>query len=523
MIRTETCTVVLTVIICLGAGDSSAVDGRIQASNLMLYQVGHDPGSQETDGTRLFDRLQLDYLSGDFRYGLRAQTYRTSELGLVHEAFDNKYAEWRGRDIRVRIGSSYTTIGRGLLFRAFELPGVVREVNTITDSKYMDSRDLDGVVVEGRSGRLEFLLMSGRPLAYADNPPGLDFLARRDGTVSGGRVGFDLGRGLSLGHGYIRSDGFIGEGRIDTEEFASVDVTIDGASFFPAMLEAGWDARLYTEYAGLSWTPISDSPSTSADNPHALYTSVEVSRERWTVTWETKHYRDFQLPFNDAPNLVPELAPSLVNRRSHFLFADDEKGHLLGLQGAFAGDWTIHIEHAGANNSDEMSPLEYSLSYVEIASPPLEDTRVTLFAAEGRDDIESLSQHRTLGITIEQSVSDRDAIAVELGVQTVERTGSDIIHHDILATVSVSRAGLGSLSLVLEKSDDPEMTDDPFTLDIETERRTWLGVIGQASLNRYHELFVFAGKRRGGTACTSGTCYLVPDFSGVEARVVSRF
>ena len=148
---------------------------------------------------------------------------------------------------------------------------------------------------------------------------------------------------------------------------------------------------------------------------------------------------------------------------------------------------------------------------------------MTLFAAEGKDDIESLSQHRTLGITVEQSVTDRDAIAVDLEVQTVERTGSDIIHHDILATISVSRAGLGSLSLMLEKSDDPELTDDPFTLDIETERRTWLGVIGQASLNRYHELFVFAGKRRGGTACTSGTCYLVPDFSGVEARVVSRF
>ncbi len=523
MIRSCVWTAILAVVFCLGAGHSSAAEGRIQASNLMLYQVGHDPGNQEADGTRLFDRLQLDYLSGDFRYGLRAQTYRTSESGLVHEAFYHKYAEWRGRDIRVRIGSSFATIGRGLLFRAFELPGVVREVNTITDSKYMDSRDLDGVVVDGRSGRLEFLLISGRPLAYADNPPGLDFLARRDGTVSGGRIGFDLGRGFSLGHGYIRSDGFIGEGRIDTEEFSSVDVTFDGASLFPAMLEAGWDARLYTEYAGLSWTPVSDAPSTAADDPHALYTSVEVSRNRWTVTWETKHYRDFQLPFNDAPNLVPELAPSLVNRRSHFLFADDEKGRLLGLQGAFAGDWTVHVERADADNSDEMNPLEYRLSYVEISSPALANTRLTIFAAEGKDDVESLSQHRTLGITLEQSVTDLDAVSVNLEVQTVERPGSDIIHHDILATISVSRAGLGSLSLVLEKSDDPELTDDPFTLEIETERRTWLGAIAQASLNQYHELFVFAGKRRGGTACTSGTCYLVPDFSGVEARVVSRF
>jgi hypothetical protein len=34
---------------------------------------------------------------------------------------------------------------------------------------------------------------------------------------------------------------------------------------------------------------------------------------------------------------------------------------------------------------------------------------------------------------------------------------------------------------------------------------------------------MFAGKRRGGTACTSGTCYYVPDFEGLELRVLSRF
>ena len=51
----------------------------------------------------------------------------------------------------------------------------------------------------------------------------------------------------------------------------------------------------------------------------------------------------------------------------------------------------------------------------------------------------------------------------------------------------------------------------------------WLGLNVQADLDRSHQLAAFAGRRRGGTACTSGVCYLVPDFRGVEVRLSSRF
>lgn len=230
-----------------------------------------------------------------------------------------------------------------------------------------------------------------------------------------------------------------------------------------------------------------------------------------------------QLPFNDAPNLVPELSPTLVNRRSHFLIADDERGHLLGIQGELAGDWTLHIERADARTGDEADPLRYRLNFLEIASPPLEKTRVNVFIAEGRDDLEGLDQHRTIGAGVERSLDDRNSISAEIEAQAVEHPFDDEVRQDFLASVGFSRAGLGSISVVMEQSDDPEMTDDPLTPEIETERRTWLGLLVRAPLDRYHEVTVFAGKRRGGTACTSGTCYLVPDFSGVELRMTSRF
>ena len=38
-----------------------------------------------------------------------------------------------------------------------------------------------------------------------------------------------------------------------------------------------------------------------------------------------------------------------------------------------------------------------------------------------------------------------------------------------------------------------------------------------------HEVALTVGKRRGGPACTAGTCYEVQPFEGAELRVASRF
>jgi len=506
---------------------AAAAEGRLQASNILLWQVGRDPGTQAEERTALFDQARLDYLSGDFRFGLRAESYRTSTGNQVHEEFTHKFVEWRGRDLRLRVGNGYATLGRGLLFRAHELPGVVRELTTFVDSKYMDTRDLDGVILDGRRGRVEATLISGRPLAFPDNPPGQQesfFLFRRDGTVSGGRVGVDLGRGLRVGQGYLRAESFHLWGRSEREEYGSLDASLRLDRALPALGRAGWDVRLSAEIAARDWFALPDLEGPGDEAARARTTLVEVGRGRWGLSWETKDYDRFRLPFNDPPNLVPELSPSLVNRRSHFLFADDERGHLAGLQGAVGDGWLLRLERAGSEIGEE-DPFRYRLTYLEVASPPLSDTRVTAFLAEGRDDLEGLERHRTAGLAVERTLDGDDAVQAAVEVQDMRRTGGgDRLHHDVLLSAGFSRAGLGSVSLVLEMSDDPEQTDDPLTFDVvETDRRRWLGAVVQADLDRYHSLTLFAGRRRGGTACTSGVCYLVPDFSGVEARLSSRF
>ncbi len=84
-----------------------------------------------------------------------------------------------------------------------------------------------------------------------------------------------------------------------------------------------------------------------------------------------------------------------------------------------------------------------------------------------------------------------------------------------------SPAGFGA-ALVMDRSTNLSETDLPETLAFETEPVRFFSIHANARFNRY-EALLFAGERRGGTACTSGTCYEVLAFRGAELRILTRF
>ena len=79
-----------------------------------------------------------------------------------------------------------------------------------------------------------------------------------------------------------------------------------------------------------------------------------------------------------------------------------------------------------------------------------------------------------------------------------------------------------SVGVTVERSTDFLETDNPDTPDWETATAYWVGgFLGYHFLEKY-DLSLFAGSRRGGPACTAGTCYEVLPFRGVEVRLTSR-
>jgi hypothetical protein len=86
----------------------------------------------------------------------------------------------------------------------------------------------------------------------------------------------------------------------------------------------------------------------------------------------------------------------------------------------------------------------------------------------------------------------------------------------------VARAGLGTLALSWERTTDPQEEDPEKSGTPPVDPRHFFSGTISAPLSGNHEIVLFAGERRGGRACTAGTCYEVLSFKGVELRLTSR-
>lgn len=509
------------------AGDDG-LPGSVQASNLLLWQAGRDPLTEASASTGVFDQFDLVYGRDGLRAGLRAASYRPSrDEDFVPARYDEitmKYAEWEDAGLRLRLGDGFATLGRGLLFRAFELGGVVRDA-VFPPAQYTDSRSLEGVILEAGRGPVSVLLFGGEPVRYPDVPPGIVELPRREGHVGGGHATCTLHPALDLGAGYLRSERQAPASPPELAEYASADLTLRAARLAPSLAARGCDLQAYAEYAGQSWNPLGDGLDTGGSTPHAFYTATQISCGRWGGSFETKDYDGFALGWNDPPNLVPEMSQHLLNRMSHFLLAGGEHGRQLSVMGSLPGELSLQVESARAAN--EVNGLKrYRLDAVVLQGDPLARVHWEVFAATGHDEVEGLTRHRTAGLAAGREIGRGLSLRLNAEYQQAERTtfGEVSAFENTFLALGLDAAGRGTLALQIEFSNDPDEKDDPLTFDVvETEPRRWVALVAVAPLYRRHEATLFAGSRRGGTACTSGTCYLVPDFTGAELRLVSRF
>jgi hypothetical protein len=262
--------------------------------------------------------------------------------------------------------------------------------------------------------------------------------------------------------------------------------------------------------------------------PHALYAAVTGVAGPLGVSLEVKDYAGFRLGVNDPPSLVRQHTYALLNRETHVVNAEDEAGHQLevscaiGNAATVVGNWSRGDSHVSAGGGRERG-VRYEERFVEVSTQPdaWPGVIASVFFDGAREDL--TQQRRETGgaaVTVE-----RGAWSVSLDAEhsAGRRTFLPRRFSDQYASCTVSLAGRGSAGVVVERSSDPDFTDHADTIEIETEARTVGGVVFSASLRRQHELRVFAGERRGGLACTAGSCYLVPAFRGVEAAFTSRF
>ena len=509
----------LRVVLCgalvLSAAPAAA---QVSGSSLLEAQNGNRPFNpfdpQPRNRIDLYDQLNLTYDLTQGRIGARFEINENSQDQNAYQVFTQRWAEWMDEGYKVRVGNFHTLLGRGLIHRSFELPGVVLDDIGLR-SRFGPSRDVDGLFVEGSKGPVSGRLFGGRPTG-GERSPAHDELGedRYFGQLAGGQAAVTPRRDLMVGAAYLRSSNPAGE-----SEFGSGFVEFDPlAGFHPVSLP------FYVEYAQQDgslgeWFEFRN----GEDVPHALYAGANLLWSTFALSAEWKDYRDFRLGTNDPPSLVKEHPWTLLNRNTHVLNATDEEGFQIETSwGHRLGSVTVNRSRADGVFGRQSRRFEET--YVEAHVSPFGPWtwEGTLFYDRGRDGFQFITDRDIWGGSVTVVPLPDISLTIDFQTQCATRVG-DVDFNDQFLSCALARAGWGSAAVVWERSTDPaqEKIDDFAEPGIQA--RYFLAGVISGRLTGRHEATLFFGERRGGPACTAGTCYEVQPFVGVELRLVSRF
>ena len=501
------------------------VRGTLAVSNLLLAQSGYDPYrfNPVTNRAGVYDQFQVDYYVSSLQLGFRFELERDSQVLTDYAEFTQRYAAWSEPSFYGRVGNFYTILGRGITHRSFELPGVVLE-EPGNRSRYGPSRDVDGVLLEAGPRFLSAIAFAGKPSDGTLSPgSGAD---RYAGTLFGGQVKGSPTPTTHLGATYSRFD--VTSGSLTNErEWGSGFVEVDPFTFFPVGTVA---MPLYFEYAMLEgsfqdWWKF----STADTVPHALYAGASLLAGPFTLTAEVKDYRGFRLGTNDPPSLIKEHSRTLLNRATHVLRPDDERGYQF--EGAWALPTWLRVAANWSRADGDLAgrPVRFEEHFVEaVYTSPTSLFEADAFYDDGRDDWDGIADRDAWGVATTVPLPSGFSVAADF--ETMSSTRAFVFFPDVreefddtFLSGTVARAEWGSFAVVWERSTDPVVEDPEDYAEPGVQPKHFLSAVLNVPLRGRHEATLTAGERRGGRACTAGTCYEVTPFRGVELRLTSRF
>jgi hypothetical protein len=523
----------VAIVVTIACAAPAAALAQLAGSNLLLGQVGNWPPSFSDRGSpnrqSYYDQLNLQYAFGEGAglAGLRFETDRNSDEQLGYEGLTQRYVDWSEDGYQVRVGNFYTILGRGLVHRSFELTGVVLEKTGIR-TRLAPSRDVDGVLVDVDRGPLGLRLLTGSPsegyTSLAEEKE-LD-RERHRGHISGGELAFTVWRQSRIGAVYQRSTGGVGlNGLPGQQEVGSGFVEVDPMKLFgmvavqlPIYAEYAQQDRTFREWWNLNREDRA---------PHALYAGTNLIWGPVALSAEWKDYSQFRLGTNDPPSLVREHSAVLLNRATHVLVPQREEGHQLELSYTPLpmASVVLNLTRADGARGDR-----FEERYAELHLMPngAERWESTVFYDQGSDSTLSVTNRDTYGVLATVRLLERASVTLDAQRQTAERIGFDFetftIEPRTFENVYVSLTGavaeLASVSMIWERTTDELDPSWEFGRDKPLHLMSWTI---SATLAKRHYATLFMGRRRGGLACTAGTCYEVQPFEGAELRVITKF
>jgi hypothetical protein len=492
---------------------------QVALRDLAIAQAGRSKLFQPQNRTALYDQLNVEAALGRVRFGFRYESDENSERTNTYRVFTQRFAEVADEHVRARVGSFYDLLGRGLVQRAFEVPDVVLAEPGVL-ARYGFSREMDGVLVEGEAGPFAAKLLAGQP-GFGTSAPIAGPV--HSGELGGGEASVRLPRGARIGGTYLRHtndtgtrQNELGSGFVDFDPLRLLNL---GSASLP----------LYAEYAQLDRSWEQWWRLTMGDRiPHAFYASSNLLWGPFALAAEWKDYRRFRLGFNDPPSLTREHGFSLLNRSTHVLDAESEHGFQLEAAWSVPGWGSLTVNQTRSDGTPAGRELRYEETYWELrfSRGPEARFEATLYTDRGLDQFDFVSDRDVYGGAATVRLPADCTATLELARKDatgVVAFGRPPSWSDRLLGLSVARARWGSAAFQWERTRDPREEDPVRAVDPQVHALTFASGTVTGRLGDHYNATLFYGKRRGGLACTAGTCYQVEPFKGAELRLTARF
>ena len=507
---------------------------QVTAVNYTEFQIGNSNDSHTTRAG-WYDQFNINYSANPFSFGLRIENYTSSDNENGYNSLSQRYIEIREDAFRVRLGNFYNIFGNGISQRSFDLPGVILEDLGIF-SRYTPTRDLNGILLEYSLSSSQITLLRGTPVESTISPSSnFDIFSqkdRRSGIIEGAEIEYNFSDFLGLGSSYLH---LIPDKGKENEIF-SFSLNLK-SNFFSAVHKIdGLYIDIEGELSNRDRNILTDGLRVTPDNPHALYLALNMDYKNLSLSSEFKDYLSYNLGVNDPPSLVKEHSYVLLNRNTHVLLPQDEMGYQIELSYFYSKFTTLTTNLSFARNNIFPYNTDFSERFYEVSHKFSDDLKGALYFVNSKDEFNSITKRISFGSAWDINLNHNTSTTLDIALQEAERDYEFYLkkddvsrsleiskHKNLYMSLSFGRSGLFSAGLVTERSTDLLDTDRRSTIDfIETSARWWTSINLSFELGMKHHVRIFAGKRRGGPACTAGTCYELLPFEGLEINITSR-
>lgn len=479
------------IVACLAVFISLQLHAQFSASNLAEFQRGNLPGSEPADLMTMYDQLDLQYRFNSFRFkGRLEQFHATNENPYEYFKLTQLSANYRKKGLEVKLGNFYETLGKGLLLRGYEIKNSVFE-DRIYRSRQGFYKDILGANATYRLKKWQVKALWGKMLNNQLPVPHPD---KRLDEVAGSEITYRFNH-FSLGGIYLNHQ--LNE---VMSHFASFH--FEGNVF---------NSITYYGEVAKNISSNSDFYNFNDDNRYGVYFNVNYSKNNFGLSFELKDYHNFTIGSGiaDPPTLVKEQSYRLLNRSTHVAEFLDENGYQLEAFYNARNNAFFTFNHALANNHFGSQDFLFYEFFLE-GYFPQESWQLKTFVDFSTDEFASEKNRIAAGAYYTYTFGNGWSASVESEIQSIERE-PDRFTNAYLGLIASKSTKL-SAGLIYE------LSTDPFLLEAGNKVKSFPGLSLSYRINQKNNIQLFAGSRRGGPACTSGICYEVLDFKGVELR-----